>query len=117
VHSFRLIAVHEGAGYECAHEQLIPDRFRLRYRDTSIPASSEATRTLPISESWVSVWLESFFQPTSELLLDVVDEDRGTACLARNETDGRDGLVIGWPRLAGGRTIEMVMSSSGGYEA
>jgi hypothetical protein len=48
----------------------------------------------------VSAWLESFFWPTCELLLDVVDEDGGTACSARNGTDGRDGLVAGWPRTS-----------------
>jgi hypothetical protein len=65
----------------------------------------------------VSAWLESFFRPTSELLVDVVDEDGGTTCSARNGTDGRDGLVAGWPRLAGGRTRAVVMSISDGYEA
>jgi hypothetical protein len=114
---YYLIAVHEEAGVECAHEQLIADRFRLRYRDTSLPASSEVTRSLPRIESWVSAWLESFFRPTSELLLDVVDEDEETTCSVRNGTVGRDGLVTGWPRLAGGRTRATLMSSSDGYEA
>jgi hypothetical protein len=36
-----IIAVHEEAGDECAHAQLIADRFRLRYRDTSLSTSSE----------------------------------------------------------------------------
>jgi hypothetical protein len=75
VHSYYLIAVHEEAGVACVREQLIADRSRLRYRDTSLPASSEATRTLPRTEPWVSAWLESFFRPISELLLDVEDED------------------------------------------
>jgi hypothetical protein len=57
------------------------------------------TRTLPKSESWVAAWLELFFRSTSEILLDVVDEDRGTTCLVRNRTDGRDALVAGWPNL------------------
>jgi hypothetical protein len=90
---YYLITVHEEAGDECAHAQLIADRLRLQYRDTSLPASSAMTRTLPRTESCVSAWLESFFRSTSELLLDVADKDRGTTCLARNETDGRDGLV------------------------
>jgi hypothetical protein len=72
---YYLIVVHEEAGDECAHAQLIADRLRLRYRDTSLPASSEMTRTLPRTESWVSAWIESCFWSTSELLLDVVDED------------------------------------------
>jgi hypothetical protein len=94
------IVVHEGEGDECAHEQLIADRFRLRCRDTSLPAFSEATRTLPRTESWVSAWLDSFFRPTSELLLNVVNEDGGTTCSVRNETDGRDGLVAGGPKTS-----------------
>jgi hypothetical protein len=114
---YSLIAVHEEAGDGCAHEQLIADRFRLQYRYTSLSTSSEMTRTLPRTESWVSAWLESFFWSTSELLLDVVVDDRGTACSGRNETDGRDGLVVGWPRLAGGRTRAVVMPSLDGRGA
>jgi hypothetical protein len=49
----------------------------------------------------VAAWLEFFFRPTSEFLLDVVDEDGGTTCLERNGTDGRDALVAGWPNLTG----------------
>jgi hypothetical protein len=74
---YYLIAVHEEAGDECAHAQLIADRFHLRYRDTSLSRSSEMTRTLPKIESWVAAWLEFFFRPMSELLLDAVDEDGG----------------------------------------
>jgi hypothetical protein len=40
---YSLIAVHEEAGDEGAHGQLIADRFRLRYRDTSLSMSSEMT--------------------------------------------------------------------------
>jgi hypothetical protein len=74
---YYLIAVHEEAGDECAHGQLIADRFHLQYRGTSLTMSSEMTRTLPRTEAWVSTWLESFFRSTPELLLDVVDEDGG----------------------------------------
>jgi hypothetical protein len=73
---YYLIAVHEEAGDECAHAQLIADIIRLRYRDTSLSTSSETTRTLPKTESWVAAWLE-FYRSTPELLLDVVDEDGG----------------------------------------
>jgi hypothetical protein len=65
----------------------------------------------------MSAWLKSFFRPTSEFLLDVMDEDGGTTFLARNETDGRDALVAGWPGLAGGRTRAVVMPSWDRYEA
>jgi hypothetical protein len=75
------------------------------------------TRTLLRTESWVSAWLKSFFRPTSEFLLDVVDEDGGTTCSARNGTDGRDALVAGWPKSNWGRTRAVVMSSWDGYEA
>jgi hypothetical protein len=56
-------------------------------------------------------------RPTSDPPLDVVDEDGGTACSARNGTDGRDGLVAGWLRLAVGRIRAVVMPSSDGYVA
>jgi hypothetical protein len=46
-----------------------------------------------------------------------VVEDGGTAFSARKGTAGRDGLVAGWPTLAGGRTRAMVMPGSDGYEA
>jgi hypothetical protein len=46
-----------------------------------------------------------------------VDEDGGTACLARNGIDGRDALVARWPRLAGGKTRAVAMSSSDGNGA
>jgi hypothetical protein len=95
---YRFIVVHEGAADGCAHEQLIEEKFRLRYRDTSLPASSEVTRTLPRTDSLVFAWFE--LRPTSELLLDVVNEGGETACSARNGTDGRDGLAAGWPKLA-----------------
>jgi hypothetical protein len=95
-----LIAVHEEAGDKCAHEHLLADRFCLRYRGASLSTSSEVTRTLLRTKSWVSTWLTSSFRPTYELLLDVVGEDGGTTCSARNKTDWRDVLVVGWPRLA-----------------
>jgi hypothetical protein len=114
---YYLIAIHEEADDECAHAQLIADRLRLRYRDKSLPASSEMTWTLSRTESWVSAWLESYFRSTSELLLDVVDEDGGTTCSVRKGTNGRDALVTGWRKSNWERTRVVGMSSSGGYEA
>jgi hypothetical protein len=35
----------------------------------------------------------------------------------RKGTDGRDGLVAMWPRLAGGRTRAVMMPSSDGHGA
>jgi hypothetical protein len=72
-----LIAVHEEAADEGAHEHLIANRFCLRCKDTSLSTSSEKTQTLPKTKSWVAAWLEFFFRPTFELLLDVVDKDGG----------------------------------------
>jgi hypothetical protein len=63
----------------------------------------------------VSAWLESFFRSTSELLLDDVDEDRGIAYSARNGTDGRDALVVGWPKSNWERTRVVGMPSSDGH--
>jgi hypothetical protein len=48
----------------------------------------------------VVAWLEFFFRPTSELLLDVVNEDGGTTCSVWNGKDGRDGLVAGGPKTS-----------------
>jgi hypothetical protein len=39
---YSLIAVHEEAGDECAHAQLIADIIHPQYRDTSLSTSSEA---------------------------------------------------------------------------
>jgi hypothetical protein len=64
VFSYSLIVVHEEADDECAHAQLIADIIRLRYRDTSLTTSSEMTRALPKTESWVAGWLEFLFQFT-----------------------------------------------------
>jgi hypothetical protein len=61
---YYLIVVHEEAGNECAHAQLIADIILLRYRDTSLSTSSRMTRTLPKTESWVAAWLEFFFRST-----------------------------------------------------
>jgi hypothetical protein len=61
---YYLIAVHEEAGDECVHAQLIAGIFRLRYRDTSLSMSSGTTRVLPKTESWVAAWLEFTFWST-----------------------------------------------------
>jgi hypothetical protein len=77
---YYLIAVHEEADDECAHAQLTADTIRLRYRDTSLLMSSETTRALLKTESWVAAWLEFFLSIYSELHLDVGDEHGRTAC-------------------------------------
>jgi hypothetical protein len=42
---YYVIAVHEEVGDECAHEQLIADRFHLEYRDTSLSTSLASWNT------------------------------------------------------------------------
>jgi hypothetical protein len=51
---YYLIVVREEAGDECAHAQLIADLILLRYIGTSLTMSSEMTRVLPKTESWVA---------------------------------------------------------------
>jgi hypothetical protein len=58
---YYLIAVREEAVDECAHAQLLADIVRLRYRDTSLSTSSEMTRALPKTESWVAAWIDLCF--------------------------------------------------------
>jgi hypothetical protein len=62
--SYYLIAVHEEADDECAHAQLLADIVRLRYRGTSLTMSSETTRSLPKTESWVVAWIDFWFRST-----------------------------------------------------
>jgi hypothetical protein len=61
---YYLIAVHEEADDECAHAQLIADIILLRYRGTSLTISSETTRDLPKTESWVASWIDFCFRIT-----------------------------------------------------
>jgi hypothetical protein len=62
--SYYLIAVHEEADDECAHAQLLADIVRLRYRGTSLTISSETTRALLKTESWVAAWIDFWFRST-----------------------------------------------------
>jgi hypothetical protein len=61
---YYLIAVHEEAGDECAHAQLIADLILLRYIGTSLTMSSEMTRALLKTESWVAAWIDFCFRST-----------------------------------------------------
>jgi hypothetical protein len=89
---YYLIAVHEEAGDECAHAQLIADIIHLRYRGTSLSTSSEATRAPPKTESWVAAWLESFLRSTSSFFLSS-GTNTEDSLLGDKEIDGRDALV------------------------
>jgi hypothetical protein len=75
VSSYYLIAVHEEADDECPHAQLIVDTILLRYRGTSLTMSSEKTRALPKTESWVAAWIDFLSSVYAELLFDVGNED------------------------------------------
>jgi hypothetical protein len=59
---YYLIAVHEEVDDECAHAQLIADIILLLCRGTSLTMSSETTRALPKTESWVAGWIDFCFQ-------------------------------------------------------
>jgi hypothetical protein len=61
VSSYSLIAVHVEADDEYAHAQLIADIILLQYRGTFLTMSSEKTRALPKTESWVAAWIDSAF--------------------------------------------------------
>jgi hypothetical protein len=93
-----LNVAHEEAGDECVHEKLKADRFRLRCKGTSLQASNEGTQTSPRTESWLTMQAGILLWSSSELLLEVVDKDRGIACSARSGADDRAGLVAGWPK-------------------
>jgi hypothetical protein len=75
VSSHYLIAVHEEVDDECAHAQLIVDTILLLYRGTSLTMSSEKTRALPKTETWVTAWIDFLLSVYSELLLNVGNED------------------------------------------
>jgi hypothetical protein len=50
---------------------------------------------------------------SSELLLEVVDEDGETACSMSGRSNGRNGLVAGWPKTSQrGKTRVAALSSS-----
>jgi hypothetical protein len=69
VSSYYLIAVHEEADDECAHAQLIVDTILLLYRGTSLTRSSETTRALPKTETWVAAWTVFLSSVYAKLLL------------------------------------------------
>jgi hypothetical protein len=89
---YYLIAVHEEAGDECAHAQLIADIILLRYRGTSLSTSNETTRAPSKAESWVAAWLEFFFRSTLSSF-STSGKNTENNLLGKNEVDGRDALV------------------------
>jgi hypothetical protein len=89
---YYLMAVHEEAGDECAHAQLIADIFRLQYKNTSLATSSETNRALLKTKSWVAAWPEFFFRPTLSFS-STSGTNTENSLLGKNEIDGRDALV------------------------
>jgi hypothetical protein len=88
VSSYYLIAVHEEADDECAHAQLIAGITLLLYRGTSLTMSSETTRALLKTESWVAAWIDFCFLSTPSFFLtsEMKTED---SLLERIEVGGR----------------------------
>jgi hypothetical protein len=89
---YYLIAVHEEADDECAHSQLIADTILLRYRGTSLTMSSETTRALPKTESWVAAWIDFCFRPTPSFFL-TSEMKKENNLLERIKVAGRGALV------------------------
>jgi hypothetical protein len=113
---YYLIAVHEEADDECAHAQLIADIILLRYRGTSLTMSSETTRDLPKTESWVASWIDFCFRITPNFF-SLLETNTENSLLGKNEIDVRDALVAKWPKLVGRRTRTVIMPSSDGNGA
>jgi hypothetical protein len=88
VYSYYLIVVHEEADDECAHAQLIADTTLLRYRGTSLTMSSETTRALPKTESWVATWIDFCFRSTPSFFL-TSEMRTENSLLERIEVGGR----------------------------
>jgi hypothetical protein len=89
---YHLIAVREGAGDECAHAQLLADITLLRYRGTSLTMSSETTRALPKTESWVAAWIDFCFRSTLSFFL-TSEMKTENSLLGKTEVAGRGALV------------------------
>jgi hypothetical protein len=93
-------AVHEEAGDGCVHGKLKEDELRRRCRDTSLQASNGGTQTSPRTEAWSAMQAGVLLSVFFELLLEVVDEDGETACSASGRSNGRNGIVAGWPKTS-----------------
>jgi hypothetical protein len=92
VSSYYLIAVHEEVVDEGAHARLIADIIPLLYRGTSLTMSSETTRALPKTESWVAAWIDLCFLPTPSFFL-TSEMKTENSLLERIEVAGRGALV------------------------
>jgi hypothetical protein len=92
VSSYYLIVVHEEADDECAHAQLIADIILLRYRGTSLTMSSETTRALLKTESWVAAWIDFCFQSALNFF-STLGTKTENSLLREIEVAGRGALV------------------------
>jgi hypothetical protein len=92
VSSYYLIAVHEEADDECAHAQLRADIILLLHRGTSLTMSSETTRALPKTESWVAAWIDFFLRSNPSFFL-TSEMKTESSSLGRIEVAGRGALV------------------------
>jgi hypothetical protein len=92
VSSYYLIAVHEEADDECAHAQLIADTILLLYRGTSLTMSSEKTRVLLKTESWVAAWIDFCFQSALSFS-STLETKTENSLLGKIEVVGRGTLV------------------------
>jgi hypothetical protein len=92
VSSYYLIAVHEEADDEGAHAQLIVDTIPLRCRGTSLTMSSEQTRALLKTESWVAAWIDFCFRSNPSFFLTSEMKTKNSS-LEKTEVAGRGTLV------------------------
>jgi hypothetical protein len=89
---YYLIAVREEADDECAYAQLKEDIILLRYRGTSLTMSSETTRALPKTESWVAAWIDFCFRSTLSFFL-TSEMKTENSLLGKIEVAGRGALM------------------------
>jgi hypothetical protein len=92
VSSYYLIAVHEEADDECAHAQPTVDTSLLLYRGTFLTMSSEKTRALPKTETWVAAWIDFCFRSTPSFFL-MSEMKTENNLLGKIEVAGRGTLV------------------------
>jgi hypothetical protein len=97
---YYLIAVREEASDECAYAQLIADIILLRYRGTSLTMSSETTRALLKTESWVAAWIDFCFQSALNFVA-TSGTTRKNSLLAGIEVGGRRTRMVILPNLDG----------------
>jgi hypothetical protein len=92
VSSYYLITVHEEADDECAQAQLIADIILIWYRGTSLTVSSETTRALPKTESWVAAWIDFRLQSALNFF-STSGTNTENSLLGKIELAGRGALV------------------------